>query len=437
MQGDYLTMSMQERERLVVVREIVERKLCQKAASERLGIGVRQIKRLVQRWRAEGDSGLVSRQRGRASNNRLGSGTMAEVERLLQEQYTDFGPTLAAEKMFECNGLKVSRETVRKVQMRLKLHKAKTRRAARVFQSRERRPRFGELIQIDGSPHDWFEGRGSRCTLLVFIDDATNRLTALRFAPAETTHAYLEALRGHIVAHGVPLALYSDRHGIFRVNAKEAASGDGLTEFGRVLNRLQIKSICAHTPQAKGRVERANQTLQDRLVKEMRLRGISNIEQANAFMPFFIEQWNTSRWIKPPKDTTNAHRPWTQSQAELDETLARTDTRRLSKNLMFQYQGTLYGVKTSGPGTALRGASVTIVHKLDGSIQVRYKNRFLPITAFKTRYHPDPTADEKTINARLDTLLASSAGVDNARLATALSMARSAGVTHTPPQGTF
>lgn len=437
MQGDYLTMSMQERERLVVVREIVERKLCQKAASERLGIGVRQIKRLVQRWRAEGDSGLVSRQRGRASNNRLGSGTMAEVERLLQEQYTDFGPTLAAEKMFECNGLKVSRETVRKVQMRLKLHKAKTRRAARVFQSRERRPRFGELIQIDGSPHDWFEGRGSRCTLLVFIDDATNRLTALRFAPAETTHAYLEALRGHIVAHGVPLALYSDRHGIFRVNAKEAASGDGLTEFGRVLNRLQIKSICAHTPQAKGRVERANQTLQDRLVKEMRLRGISNIEQANAFMPFFIEQWNTSRWIKPPKDTTNAHRPWTQSQAELDETLARTDTRRLSKNLMFQYQGTFYGVKTSGSGTALRGASVTIVHKLDGSIQVRYKNRFLPITAFKTRYHPDPTADEKTINARLDDILATNAGVDNARLATALSMARSAGVTHTPPQGTF
>ena len=191
MQEEYLRMSSKERERLVVVREIIERKLCQKVASERLGIGVRQVKRLVQRWRADGDAGLVSRQRGRASNNRLGTGTMAGVERLLQEQYTDFGPTLAAEKLFECNGLKVSRETVRQVQMRLKLHKAKIRRAARVFQSRERRPRFGELIQVDGSPHDWFEGRGPRCTLLVFIDDATNRLTALRFAPAELPQSEL------------------------------------------------------------------------------------------------------------------------------------------------------------------------------------------------------------------------------------------------------
>ena len=183
----------------------------------------------------------------------------------------------------------------------------------RVFQLRERRPRFGELIQIDGSPHDWFEGRGPRCTLIVFIDDATGRLTALRFAPAETTRAYLGALRDHVLAHGCPAAFYSDRHGIFRVNAKDAASGDGKTELGRVSERLRIELINALTPQAKGRVERANQTLQDRLVREMRLRGISSIEEAQAFTPAFIAAWN-EKFAVPPRDSQDAHRPWTEGR---------------------------------------------------------------------------------------------------------------------------
>ena len=182
----------------------------------------------------------------------------------MRGKYPDFGATLAAEKLRERDGIAVSRETVRRIQIDLGLSRAQRRRSARVHRPRERRPRFGELIQIDGSPHDWFEGRGPRCTLIVFIDDATSRLTALQFAPAETTKAYLSALRAHVLAHGVPLAFYSDRHGIFRVNAKEAESGDGLTEFGRVAERLRVELIQAATPQAKGRVERANQTLQDR-----------------------------------------------------------------------------------------------------------------------------------------------------------------------------
>ena len=139
-----------------------------------------------------------------------------------------------------------------------------------MFQLRERRPRFGELVQIDASPQDWSEGRGPRCTLIVFIDDATGRLTALRFAPVESGLAYLDRLRDHVLAHGLPVAFYSDRHGIFRVNAKDAASGDGETELGRVVERLEIGLINALTPQAKGRLERANQTLQDRLIEEMR-----------------------------------------------------------------------------------------------------------------------------------------------------------------------
>ena len=250
-----------------------------------MGSGGGRSSALVRLWRSEGDAGLVSRQRGRPSNNRLSDECRARIIDLLKGKYAGFGATLAAEKLAEVEAITVSAETLRQMQIGLGLWRAKTRRAKRVFQLRERRPRFGELIQIDGSPHDWFEGRGPRCTLIVFIDDATGRLTALRFAPAETTRAYLEALRDHVLAHGRPLAVYSDRHGIFRVNAKDAQSGDGKTAFGRVVARLDIASIQALTPQAKGRVERANQTLQDRLVKETRLVGVSSIEAANAFLP--------------------------------------------------------------------------------------------------------------------------------------------------------
>ena len=287
-----VSMSVEERDRSHLVRAYLEHRVCQRVASERLGISVRQFKRLVRWWKQAGDAGLVSRQRGRPSNNRLADDVRARISGLLRDKYPDFGPTLAAEKLVELEGIKVSAETIRQTQVRLGLWKPKTRRAKRVFQVRERRLRFGELIQIDGSPHDWFEGRAPRCTLIVFIDDATNRLTALRFAPAETTRAYLETLRSHVLEHGRPLAFYSDRHGIFRVNAKDSRSGDGKTEFGRVAERLGITPTHALTPQAKGRVERANQTSQDRLVKEMRLRGIASIEAANAFLPTCIATWN-------------------------------------------------------------------------------------------------------------------------------------------------
>ena len=233
-------MSDVERDRLCLVRLSVEGGIGQREASERLGIGVRQLKRLVFRFKVAGDAGLISRQRGRPSNNRLSADLRARLGVLLRDRYAGFGATLASEKLLELDGITVSAETVRKLQIALGLWRPKRRRAKRVFALRERRARFGELIQIDGSPHDWFEGRGPRCTLIVFIDDATGRLTALWFAPTETTRAYLEALRSHVLAHGCPLAFYSDRHGIFRVNAKDAASGDGKTDFGRVADRLDI-----------------------------------------------------------------------------------------------------------------------------------------------------------------------------------------------------
>ena len=401
----FLEMSADERERSHLVRQYVEGRLGQREASERLGIGVRQFKRLVQSWRRSGDAGLVSRQRGRPSNRRLDAVRRAAISALLTGRYSGFGATLASEKLLELDGIAVSTETVRQMQISLGEWKPKARRARRVFRLRERRPRFGELIQIDGSPHDWFEGRGPRCTLIVFIDDATGRLTALRFVPAETTRAYLETLRAHVLAHGVPLAFYSDRHGIFRVNAKDAVNGDGKTEFGRVSERLGIEAIHALTPQAKGRVERANQTLQDRLVKEMRLQNICSMEAANGFLPTFVGMHN-KRFAVEPRDPVSAHRPWSGTAEALDDLLARREERVLSKALTFSSAGTKYCVKTDGPGTALRGARVTLHHAISGGMTVHYKGRVLPVTAYARYPVPDPAEDEKTLDVRLDAVIA-------------------------------
>ena len=398
-------MNEKERERGHVIRLVVEKKLLQREAAERLGVVVRQIKRFVRAWKKRGDEGLVSKQRGRVSPRRTQAETRVKIEALLKEKYPDFGATLAAEKLAELDKITASHETIRQIQIKIGLWKPRLRKEKYIHQPRERRPRFGELIQIDGSPHDWFEGRAPRCNLTVFIDDATSRLVALHFSPTETTEAYLTALKQYVLAQGIPLAFYSDRHGIFRVNAKEAISGDGKTEFNRVTDRLNIEQICAHSPQAKGRVERANQTLQDRLIKEMRLRNISSIAAAEAFFPAFIEAHN-KKFAVPPKDKTNAHRPWLGTEKMLDDVLARRETRTLSKALTFSCEGKLYCVKTDGVGIGLRKAKVELYHFVNGAMEVHYRDRILPYTAFKTYPVPPPTVDEKTLNARVDACIA-------------------------------
>jgi hypothetical protein len=403
--GDILEMSSKERERAHVIRQVSERRLRQARGAELLGIGVRQVKRLVWTWRRRGDRGLVSGRRGKPSNNRLSSETTAAMERALRERYTDFGPTFAAEKLAEHEGIGVSAETVRQAQIRLGLWQPKQRRKKRVFQVRARRSRFGELIQIDGSMHDWLEGRGPRMTLIVFIDDATGRLTALRFAVAETTRAYVATLREHVLAHGVPLAFYSDRHGIFRVNAKELGTGDGLTAFNRVTERLGIEQICATTPQAKGRVERANQTLQDRLIKEMRLAGIPDMAAAQAFLPTFMARHNALFAVQPnsPED---AHKPWEKDPAVLDAALAEHEPRTLSKALTFSAGGAIHCIRTQDAGIALRGAKVVVRRYLDGHMDVVFKDRVLPYTTVRRLPRASEIEDDKTVDARLDEISA-------------------------------
>ena len=286
-------MSIKEANRLGVMQQIDKKNLSLRQASEELGLSIRHLKRLRKRYRHEGERGLISRRRGQASHNKIPDKVRSKVIEILKDPYwQDWGPTFAGEKLMLIHGIKISDETIRQWMIQEGLWKSRKKSERRVYQRRERRSRFGELLQGDGSHHDWFEGRGEKCCLLIFIDDATSRLTAGLFFPGKTTEGYLEILEQHLKRYGRPLGLYVDKHSIFRVNYKEVSKGEAETHFGRVLRELEIRLICANSPQAKGRVERANETLQDRLVKEMRLQGISDIEEANRFLPRFIEDYN-------------------------------------------------------------------------------------------------------------------------------------------------
>lgn len=391
--------------RLRAVEAVVEGRLKQAQAAEQLGLTTRQVKRLVAAYRREGAGGLVSRRAGRPSNRRLKKPVVEAIRALLVERYPDFGPTFTCEKLREVHELVVSVETVRALQIELGLWKPKRRKVRRAFQLRERRGRFGELIQIDGSPHDWFEGRSGRCTLIVFIDDATGRLVQLRFFPAETTVAYMQVLRAHLEACGRPVAVYSDRHSIFRLTCEEAANGHTLTQFGRALAGLEIEAIHAHTPQAKGRVERANQTLQDRLVKELRLRSIDTMETANAFLPEFSTDYNR-RFAVAPSVAQDAHRVLAHSPRELDLLLSEHHERVVSKNLSVQYRNVVYQIRHDSPGYRLRGATLTVCDLPEGEVVLLYDGCELPYATYRKGERPPPIADDKTLNERVDAALA-------------------------------
>lgn len=395
----FVLMSHQEVERLEVIQQVASRKIKQKEAARRLGMSERQVKRLVARYRLDGAAGLVSRHRGKRPGNAIATNVRETILGIVRTQYADFGPTLACEMLAKRHGHTVSVETLRQWMIQEGLWQPKKRRAARIHQRRPRRPCLGELIQIDGSPHDWFEGRGPRCTLIVFIDDATSRLMALRFVPAETTQGYMETLAGYLQQHGRPLALYSDKHSIFRVNHPER-EGE-LTQFTRALRALDIEPIHANTPQAKGRVERANQTLQDRLVKALRLEGISDIEAANAFLQGFMAEYN-ARFAVEPQHPTDAHRPVLHSPEELHLILSLHHTRTLSKNLSFQLKNREYQLTGQGHGHRLRGAKVTVCEDFDGNVTVLYQGQPLAYRILQEGEPPIPLDDEKSLHQRVD-----------------------------------
>jgi transposase len=397
-------MTQKEAERAQAMELLTAGKIDQKEAGKRLSVSVRQIKRIVRRYRREGLAGLISKKRSRSSNRRLDEGKKRLCVELIGAHYRDFGPTLAREKLAERHGIRLSVESTRQLMIAAGYWQPRKGAKICVHPMRERRARLGELIQIDGSPHDWFEGRAEACTLLVFIDDATGKLTQLHFAPTETTLGYMRVLHDHIAAHGVPVALYSDRHSIFRVNAKDA-DPEAETQFGRAARELGIECIHANSPQAKGRVERANQTLQDRLVKEMRLAGISGMEAANAWLPGFIADYNR-RFAVTPKDPQDAHLPYQGTAEGLKNTLSVQTEKTLSKNLSCQHEGQLLQVETSGTGLGMRGAKVKLYQHFDGTRQLRWRQRKLAYTATTKARRQEAQADSKTVNARVDKALA-------------------------------
>ncbi|MDQ0028177.1 transposase, partial [Variovorax paradoxus] len=338
-------MSMREADRLKTIQAVVDRMARVGQAAQRLGLSRRQLERLIQRYKDEGVAGLVSRKRGRPSNRQLAPGVAERATALIRDRYADFGPTLACEKLRECHGLPLAKETVRVLMMAAGLWTPRKQRAAKIHQPRNRRACVGELIQIDGSDHAWFEDRAPSCTLLVFIDDATSRLMQLHFVPTESAFAYFEATRGYIEQHGKPVAFYSDKASIFRSVRDSTDFGRGTTQFGRVLFELNIDIMCANTSQAKGRVERANLTLQDRLVKELRLREINTREAANAFAPHFIVDFNT-RFAKAPLREFDAHRP-VRDDEDLDLLFTWRLQRKVSLSLTLQHDRVIYLLKDS------------------------------------------------------------------------------------------
>lgn len=301
----WVTMSMRELDRLKVIEAIIEGRLKPAAAAQRLRLTTRQVHRLVLRYREDGPAGLTSRRRGQPSNRQLSPGLENPAISLIRRNYSDFGPTLAQEKLVECHGLKLAKETVRRIMVDAGMWVPRKQRPPKVYQPRNRRACCGELIQIDD---------------------------------------------------GKPLAFYSDKASVFRSNHKAPQGGDGYTQFGRAMYELNIESICANSSQAKGRVERANLTLQDRLVKELRLRGISNMADANAFAAHFMASYN-ARFAKPPRSEHDCHRPL-HSDEDLELIFAWREARRISQRLTVQYDKVLYLLADTPQSRRLAGDHV-------------------------------------------------------------------------------
>ena len=355
-----------------VLDRLINGQITTGVAARTLSKSIRQIRRLRRRYEQAGIAGLRSGHTGRAAANRLDPELTARASAIVAQLYRDFGPTLANEKLREHHAICVSTESLRKLMIAQGLWKHRTRKR-NVHQPRARRPFYGELVQIDGSPHDWFEGRRPRCTLLVAIDDATSGYMCLLFAEHETTADYFELVSQYVKLHGKPLAFYSDKHAIFRHHLKSSQIADLRTQFARAMNELDIELICANTPQAKGRVERANATLQDRLVKELRLRNINSIAAANAFLVDYRLELNR-KFQRPAQLDGNAHRSLNANE-QLEAILVHVEERTLSKNLTFQFGSSLYRIAAE-PNLA-PGQRVRVQRSINGSIRVDRAGRTL------------------------------------------------------------
>lgn len=376
----WVLMSERELNRIEILSQVHDGRMTVETAAHLLDMTRRQVFRLLKRYRIEGAASIRHRSRGKVPNNQIHSAKRDYAVTLVKESYPDFGPTLAAEMLADQHGFKVSRETLRKWMIADGIWLPRKERR-NFHQPRLRRECLGELIQIDGSDHHWFEDRGPACTLLVFIDDATSTLMQLRFVTSESTFSYFEALELYLATHGRPVAFYSDKHTVFRVAQQGAKTGHGMTQFGRALNELNIEILCANSSQAKGRVERSNRTLQDRLVKELRLAGIADMDAANAFLPGFMARYN-ARFAKVPRRAENLHRPMNIEPDRLRDVFCLRDQRYVGTQLAFSFERQRIILEANEITRGLVGKYVDSYAFPDGRLEFRWQGVSLPYSIF-------------------------------------------------------
>jgi transposase len=401
MAEELLALTQKELDRIQVVGEVRKGQITQRQAAERLGLSVRQVKRLSLAYREGGAAALASKRRGQPSNHQLAARTKEEAVRLVGELYAGFGPTLAREKLLEVHGIALSKETLRRLMVSQGLWRQRRRKKPKAHPRRERRARRGELLQIDGSQHHWLEDRAAKFTLMAAVDDATGELFAACFVQNESTLAYFDLAEQIVTAHGRPLALYSDRHSVFRHTpvAGLMEQGPNPTQFARAMEELGCELICARSPEAKGRVERLFGTLQDRLVKELRLVKANTMEEANTFLAGYIPRFNKMFAVEP-SSLENAVRPLTSSQREeLPNILCCREERTLSKTLTLQYNNRLVQIETNRPEYALRYKKVQVLETRDGHLAIRYNGQALAYREVSIAPRQARVADSKEIAA--------------------------------------
>ena len=380
---EIISMSIKETERIKVMDNLIGKRIKQKHAAKQLVISVRQVQRMLKRYKREGVAGLTHKSRGRSSNRAFSTDQKERITSLIKKDYSDFGPTFASEKLFDRNGIAVSKETVRKLMIEKRLWEAHIRRKGEIHTYRERRSCVGELIQLDGSPHAWFEKRSDPCTLLAFIDDATSRIMDGEFAEYEGTFTLFSATEHYLKIHGKPVGLYVDKHSTYKIN-RQATIEEELkdlqpqSQFARAMIDINIELILANSSEAKGRVERLFETLQDRLVKEMRLEGISTMaEGTRYFREVYIPRHN-AKFAIAPKDSVNVHRVLLPSD-DLARIFTVQSLRHISKVLVVQYKNTRYQLDVTGAHNyLLKNQEILVEENRDGILVFRHKNKNIP-----------------------------------------------------------
>jgi transposase len=369
---DGILMKGRDRKRLHVVKQVVEGRLNQQEACEVLGMTDRQMRRIVKRYREEGDKGIIHRLRNRNSNAALSKGLKEEVLRLCRTKFSGFGPTLASEQLRKKQKIEITDETLRLWMREAKIPYGRRReRPHRRF--RQRKSHTGEMLQMDGSHHDWLEGRGPWLVLMGYIDDATNTAYA-RFYDHEGSLPAMDGFKRYVHKYGIPCSVYLDRHTTYKSNKKLTVEEElegiepGRSQFQRAMEVLGVEVIHANSPQAKGRIERFFRTLQDRLVKEMRLQQISNCEDANLYLESYLEEHNKAFAFAAAKGA-NLHRPIAK-RINLDSALSVKEIRRLRNDFTVQFERKVYQIEET-----LQARDVIVEQRTDGSIAITYKGR--------------------------------------------------------------